>query len=198
MEAEIKFEGIFTGTNFPFSISNLAFPLPTFYWPSEKLASSSRIRIIPLVSLYMDALAVTCCFYMKVLNPCQTASSHWIKKDKSFLLKFEIKTVGWCVCVCVLEDGDFLMSDTGFSYKHTSKEKSASQLALMFSYTWLLTKMIQKMLLNCGAQTRTWGTGDSTLSNPLGFLCRAQGVVVHLKRFPSIKTCREKYRKTWL
>lgn len=101
MEAEIKFEGIFTGTNFPFSISNLAFPLPTFYWPPGKLASSSRIRIIPLVSLYMDALAVTCCFYMKVLNPCQTASSHWIKKDKSFLLKFEIKTVGWCVCVCV-------------------------------------------------------------------------------------------------
>lgn len=103
MEAEIKFEGIFTGTNFPFSISNLAFPLPTFYWPPGKLASSSRIRIIPLVSLYMDALAVTCCFYMKVLNPCQTASSHWIKKDKSFLLKFEIKTVGWCVCVCVCE-----------------------------------------------------------------------------------------------
>ena len=85
-------------TSHAFPVEN-AFPLPTFYWPPGKLASSSRIRIIPPVSLYMDALAVTCCFYMKVLNPCQTASSHWIKKDKSFLLKFKIKTVGVCVCV---------------------------------------------------------------------------------------------------
>lgn len=99
VETEIKSEGILIGTGFPFSISNLAFPLPTFYWPPGKLASSSRTRIIPPVSLYMDALAVTCCFYMKVLNPCQTASSHWIKKDKNFWLKFEIKTVGVCVCV---------------------------------------------------------------------------------------------------
>ena len=195
VETEIKSEGILIGTSFPFSISNLAFPLPTFYWPPGKLASSSRIRIIPPVSLYMDALAVTCCFYMKVLNPCQTASSHWIKKDKSFLLKFKIKTVGVCVCV---RRWRFPHVRYWIFLQTHIKGKSASQLVLVFSSTWLLTKMIQKMLLNCCAQTRTWGTGDSTLSNPLGFLCRAQGVIVHLKRFPSIKTCREKYRKTWL
>lgn len=129
----------------------------------------------------MDALAVTCCFYMKVLNPCQTASSHWIKKDKSFLLKFEIKTVG--VCVCVRSDEISHVRYWIFLQTHIKGKVCFLNWFSCFLLLGFLPRWSPEMLLNCGAQTRTDGV---LVTQPCQILCgffQEPRVIVHLKRF---------------